>query len=38
MKDNNRPIGTLVFLLIYIIVIIASWLAVYALMLSRGGN
>jgi hypothetical protein len=38
MKDSNRPIGTLVFLLIYLVVIIASWIGVYLLMLSRGGN
>jgi hypothetical protein len=38
MKDSNRPIGTFVILIIYLVVIIASWLGVYMLMLSRGGN
>jgi len=37
VKDDNRPIGTFVFLLIFLVMIIGSWLGVYALMLSRGG-
>jgi hypothetical protein len=37
MNDSNRPIGTFVFLLIYLVIVIASWIGVYMLMLSRGG-
>jgi len=37
MKKDDQPRGTLVILLIYLVIIVLSWVGVYLLMLQRGG-
>jgi hypothetical protein len=37
MKKDDQPRGTLIVLLIYLGLIIISWVGVYLLMLQRGG-
>jgi hypothetical protein len=37
MKKNDQPRGTLAILLIFLVLLIISWVGVYLLMLQRGG-
>lgn len=36
--DGFRPIGTVTFLALYAVVLVALWVSMYLTMLSRGGN
>lgn len=37
MKDDDKPRGTMLILLIFLFLLIASWVGVYLIMLQRGG-
>ncbi len=37
MKDDDRPRGTMVILIIFLLLLIASWVGVYLILLQRGG-
>lgn len=37
MEPDEHPKGTLFILLIFLVLSVASWIGIYALMLSRGG-
>lgn len=37
MKPEQQPKGTLVILIIYLVILAASWISMYLLMLNRGG-
>lgn len=37
MEKDKHPRGTLVILLAFLLLVVASWLGIYFLMLSRGG-
>jgi hypothetical protein len=36
-KKEDHPIGTLIIMLIFLVLVALSWLGIYSLMLSRGG-